>query len=44
VALDSGTTVLAQVGSAEVTALAPGTRVQVSVRPTPVLALDGLVS
>jgi putative spermidine/putrescine transport system ATP-binding protein len=40
VALDSGSSVLAQVGSAEVAGLAPGTRVRVTVRPTPVLALE----
>ena len=43
VALDSGTaagtTVLAQIASADVAGLAPGTRVRVGVRPTPVLAL-----
>jgi putative spermidine/putrescine transport system ATP-binding protein len=37
--LDDGTRVLAQVASAEVKNLAPTTRVKVSVRPSPVLAL-----
>jgi len=35
----AGTTVLAQIASADVAGLAPGTRVRVGVRPTPVLAL-----
>jgi putative spermidine/putrescine transport system ATP-binding protein len=39
VVLDAGDSVLAQVSSADVAGLAPGTRVRVSVRPAPVLVI-----